>query len=99
MPFYRVMIEGTGFSHPDHFEGRPYGFFTTCYVQAVSARVAEIKAVAKVRAEYVRKSGMPNLDPMPQLHREEVAKINAMPLPRLRRIGFTIYPPDDSDDW
>ena len=94
MPFYRCMMRGEDF--PGELIGSTgdFGFYTTRWVQALTAWRAELKAVEMIRKEL--KGKMPQGLPPPtraRIHREEVEKIDK--LPRFRGGGAVWYRQED----
>jgi hypothetical protein len=97
MPAWKCFIRGTGF--PVGPSGTHYGFYTTRWVQALTPRQAEMKALAVLRKDpsFVRPkrrfpwSRKPDLSTA-RVHFEKITRVAS--LPRKRRVGAAWFSED-----
>jgi hypothetical protein len=97
MPFYRVMLHGSGIRIPGEKSGQEIiGFYTTRLVRAPSEETAVIKARAKVEAQWSEgRYAHSNEGSIPDLSTEWVRRTSFLDLFFFKATGHVFYPEDD----
>ena len=95
MPYFRVLLHGSGISMPTEGGAPVIGFYTTRHVKASSHEAASEKAKDVVLRDW--KDGVyaqANHGEMPELTIESVDKIRFIDALRSPNAGYTFYAPD-----
>jgi hypothetical protein len=82
LAFYSVIVEGRDFPGELFQEpGRPYGFFTTAFIEAANAEAACTTAIEAVRDEFSGKLPAPQQPeaPEPSLHLADINELQRLP--------------------
>lgn len=100
MPYYRVMLHGTGIRVPRAEPGQDLiGFYTTRVVHAPTEDDAADKVFKMVDAQWARgKYADSNHGPRPILSMEWVRRTVFLDLFRYRATGFIFYWKEDPED-
>ena len=81
MPYYSVLLEGSGLGAPDPFEPTGVtGFFTTRAVWAISSDSASTKAIEMVMSDWAKEP----YSSQPNAHRLQVVVNDVAELPFIR---------------
>ena len=101
MPYFRVMLHGTGIEVPSAEGGEPpiVGFYTSRNVTALDEDVAVRAAADLVKAEWVGGDyAHANRGSVPELVPESVKRIGIYARWLTRTAGYTFYADDDAED-